>query len=287
MRIAPKYTPESQYCRMMMTLRGIDEHELARRCSVTVATIRNVLAASRPYPTIEKKIEDVLDAKIWPASSAPQKHSSKTMKTTESTIPEEYIPGVPEKFQPYAMPMRALQAQKQKLDADLSDNLGKLTEVQAELSHALGEGAPDDANIALITEKQIKVPLYENQQKRLQSGLADVLQQAAVTVGGFSREMQKIALETETQAQEEFFQAVGKLTANSPVEVRQALGGTPFTPPLRSKIGGLAQVLKHRAQHYRDAGDPFAAYDELLKAWDEFASGLAAVQGAEAVCIPE
>lgn len=50
MKISPKYSPESQLCRVIMTLRGIDEFDLARKTGVDVSTIRNLLSDARPYP---------------------------------------------------------------------------------------------------------------------------------------------------------------------------------------------------------------------------------------------
>ena len=77
MRIAPKYSPESQLCRVMMTLRSIDEVQLARLTGCSVGTVRNLLANSRDYLALRIKVEKLLHCRIWSTPAQFREHQRK------------------------------------------------------------------------------------------------------------------------------------------------------------------------------------------------------------------
>ena len=269
MRIAPKYTPESQHCRMLMTLRGIDEHELARRCGCVVGTIRNLLANSQPYPSIQVKVQEVLGARIWDFSTTKDKTTSRNMKTTEVQIPEGYIESLPEKFQPFAIPFHALKARKEKLDADIAQNRPKHAEAEAERNTLLNSGPPDETNVARLSEAEIRTVLFANHQTKLDEAALTLNKEAGTLAAGLSREIRKIAAEYQLAARQQFFATVESLVIPG-----QNLAQTLVW--LKTPAERAAEVLGMEANSFHDGLKcPFEAWENLMEVWQEFTESIA------------
>lgn len=257
---------------MLMTLRGIDEHELARRAGVVVGTIRNLLANSRPYPPIQVKVEEILGAKIWNFSPAKDENTatSRNMKTTEVQIPEGYIESLPEKFQPFAIPFHALKARKEKLEADIAQNRHKHAEAEAERNTLLNSGPPDETNVARLSEAEIRTVLFANHQTKLDESALTLNKEAGTLTAGLSREIRKIAAEYQLAARQQFLATVESLVIPG-----QNLPQTLVW--LKTPAERAAEVLGMEANSFADGHKcPFEAWENLMEIWQDFTASLTA-----------
>ena len=59
-------SPETRLCKIIMVLRGVDDHHLARSTGYALGTVRNLLSESGPeYLLLKRAIEHTLDCRIW------------------------------------------------------------------------------------------------------------------------------------------------------------------------------------------------------------------------------
>jgi DNA repair exonuclease SbcCD ATPase subunit len=274
MRIAPKYSPESQLCRVLMTLRGLDENDLARLAECQVGSIRNLLADSRPYTALSQKVEKILAFKIWTqAGTETQTPPAKIMNSETVTLPEN--------LEPYREQIVSLHAAKTKLAAQLQENEAKHSLAIQERDQLAQSDPSEESNIPKLAEAQVKVQLFENHGVKLRAAHTEIVNHAARVTGAFSRELQKIAVQVESEARNQFLLQVAKLVVNPPAEIGAALNGVVFTAPLRSREEELARVLKLTGDYKATDGDPFVAFDELVDAWQEFTEAFNALQAAK------
>ena len=66
--------PESCFCRVVMAMRGIDEHELSRLTGFALGSIFNVLTCHGHYPEVKAAIERALDCRIWASPAQFREH---------------------------------------------------------------------------------------------------------------------------------------------------------------------------------------------------------------------
>jgi hypothetical protein len=271
LKISPKYQPESQLCRVLMTLRGIDEFEMARRCECNVSTIRNLLADAREYPALKAKVERCLQFKIWShAGTTTTQTPVKTMNAETHTLPE--------KLEPFREQIVSLHAAKTKLSTQLQENDAKHTLAIHERDMLSQSDPSEETTIPKLTEAQVKVQLFENHSGKLSAAIAETTRQAALVTAGFGRELQKIAVTVEREGRERMFTEIAKLIANSPEEIAAAFNGGTFTPRLVSHEEMLARVLKLEADYKSTDRDPFDAFDQLVEVWEEFYEAYNAAQ---------